>query len=133
MKSLDSLRSLRWDRDDHKAQLEELLMMVHDPKRRPMVLTRARALIVGLALLFFGGLAGAVGTAGYIYRWGGQKIEIQKYDDGRERVIIHDEKTGEKTLDTVLEPGTQLFQVVDDDGKKANMKVKESDGAKKKR
>ena len=108
MKELESLRSLDWDREDHKRQMEAQLMWTQQNQS----LMRPRFRFVAAALLLLcGALFGAVSTT-FVYEYRGQTITTTEFDDGSSRVTI--EKDGETVFDRVLEPGVMLFQVEED-------------------
>lgn len=117
--SLKSLRSRGWDRNDHKNELEELLMKTHGS--RPLILTRSRAMLAALALVLCGALAGA-GSAAAVYEWKGMSIKSTELDDGSTHVEV--EKDGKKIIDEIVAPDEEamvtdsgeMIVVVPDDG-----------------
>jgi hypothetical protein len=104
MRKLEILRGRRWEGGAHFEQLEERLMMEF-ARQGMVVLKRGRALVLALALLVLGGLAGA-GTTVWVSRL---RVEETPLGDGRSRVRLLD---GEKEVfDGVLEEDEALFEI----------------------
>lgn len=101
---LEILRGRRWEGGAHVNQLEERLMKEF-AKQGLVVLKRGRALLLAVALLVLGGLAGA-GSVAFVSRL---RVEETPLDGGRTRVRVLD---GEKEVfDGVLEEDEALFEI----------------------
>lgn len=109
MKELEALRSLDWDREDHKKQMEVQMMWTHQYQKSRRTPVRVAAAVL---LLCCGALFGAVSTT-IVYEFGNQTITTTEFDDGSTHVTI--EEDGELVFDEVLNPGEMLFQVVEED------------------
>ncbi len=118
---LETLRDRRWDGGAHVHELEERLMLAH-ARKHLITFTKTKALLVAVALLLFGGFAGA-GTAHLFHSF---TVEETPLDDGRSHVKVKD-ADGKTVFDGVLEEDEALFAIDGDEGGIAHVKPVEDE------
>jgi hypothetical protein len=108
MNRFEILRGRRWEGGAHVDELEEKLMSEF-AKQGLVVLKRGRAVLLAVALLVLGGLAGA-GTTAWVSKL---RVEETPMGDGRTHVRVLDGE--KKVFDEVLEEDEGLFELEEGD------------------